>query len=301
MNTELGRKITSLTLMTIMVAGGLSFAVPGAMPSAYAGANANLFVSAENPLFGNSAFGPQVIEVIVSDSGISSLDDAHGEPDVTVDGNKLRMLQATDGNWYGYFGEKTFITEADQAVATARSGATAVAAGVGLDYGLFCKADGNRPLGFSTLDSDGIAIPMNATGGSGVLTGTFDVDIGTDNISTSKNPSYSVANTDSGGGSTYTNGTQGTATFLLCPNDVPATISSEHKDIGVIRENKTLNRGLTSGVSVGNGMGISHSNYWPFIQLYTLTEGSTVDVTYNKGGNPQAVAIDWTADYDATW
>ena len=34
MNKELGRKITSLTIMTIMVAGGLTFAVPGMMPGA---------------------------------------------------------------------------------------------------------------------------------------------------------------------------------------------------------------------------------------------------------------------------
>jgi len=47
MKNEIGRKLTSLTLMTIMVAGGLTFAVPGIIPAAYA-ANANLFVSAEN-------------------------------------------------------------------------------------------------------------------------------------------------------------------------------------------------------------------------------------------------------------
>jgi len=105
MNTELGRKITSLTIMAIMVAGGLTFAVPGAMPSAFAASNANLFVSAENPLFENNAYGPMVIEVVVSDSNIASLDDSHGEPDVTINGSKLRMLQATDGNWYGYFAE----------------------------------------------------------------------------------------------------------------------------------------------------------------------------------------------------
>jgi small subunit ribosomal protein S1 len=48
----LGRKITSLTLMTIMVAGGLTIAFPGVMPEAMA-ANANLFVSAENSQFNN--------------------------------------------------------------------------------------------------------------------------------------------------------------------------------------------------------------------------------------------------------
>jgi hypothetical protein len=51
--SELGRKITSLTLMTIMVAGGLTIAIPGVMPEAMA-ANANLYVSAENSQFDNT-------------------------------------------------------------------------------------------------------------------------------------------------------------------------------------------------------------------------------------------------------
>ena len=34
MNNETQRKLTSLTLMTIMLAGGMSFAVPGVMPAA---------------------------------------------------------------------------------------------------------------------------------------------------------------------------------------------------------------------------------------------------------------------------
>jgi hypothetical protein len=64
--SELGRKITSLTLMTIMVAGGLTFAFPGVMPEAMA-ANANLYVSAENSNFSNTMVGPQVVEVVVID------------------------------------------------------------------------------------------------------------------------------------------------------------------------------------------------------------------------------------------
>jgi hypothetical protein len=49
-----------------MVAGGLTFAVPGVMPAAYA-ANANLFVSAENSQLDKYMNGPQVIEVVVID------------------------------------------------------------------------------------------------------------------------------------------------------------------------------------------------------------------------------------------
>ena len=132
-------RITSLTIMAILVAGGLTFAVPGAMPSAYAqSSNANLFVSAENASFANSFYGPMVIEVVVSDSNISSLDDAHGEPDVTINGAKLRMLQANDGNWYGYFADKTMAQEADQVMGTTRQAySTMKEYGLGLDFGFF--------------------------------------------------------------------------------------------------------------------------------------------------------------------
>ncbi|MCA9828411.1 MAG: hypothetical protein KC444_08525, partial [Nitrosopumilus sp.] len=131
MNNEIGRKITSLTLMTIMLAGGMSFAAPSMMPAAFA-ANANLFVSAENSQFDNYMSGPQVIEVVVIDSDINDTDQGKGEPDVTVNGKKLRMAQAVDGNWYGYFADKPRAVIADGTV-----GATE---GEGLDFGAICTA-----------------------------------------------------------------------------------------------------------------------------------------------------------------
>ena len=106
MNNEIGRKITSLTLMTIMLAGGMVIASPGMVPMAHA-ANANLFVSAENSQFDNYMSGPQVIEVVVIDSDINDTDEAKGEPDVTVNSKDLRMVQGVDGNWYAYFADKS--------------------------------------------------------------------------------------------------------------------------------------------------------------------------------------------------
>ena len=50
--------------------------------------------------------GPQVIEVVVIDSDINDTDEAKGEPDVTVNGKILRMVQGVDGNWYGYFADR---------------------------------------------------------------------------------------------------------------------------------------------------------------------------------------------------
>ena len=93
-------------------------------------ANANLFVSAENAEFNNYMAGPQVIEVVVVDPDISSTTQGRGEPDVTINGRELRMAQAVDGNWYGYFADVNMAQTAD---------ATVTSAGYGLDFGVFCK------------------------------------------------------------------------------------------------------------------------------------------------------------------
>jgi hypothetical protein len=126
------------------------------MPEAMA-ANANLFVSAENSQFGNLVSGPQVVEVVVVDSTINTLDDVHGEPDVTVNGKQLRMAQATDGNWYAYFAE---VQQAQYADATyTNADATTDVPGIGLDFGDFCSpASGAAVLGFSVSETDGIAV-----------------------------------------------------------------------------------------------------------------------------------------------
>ncbi|RNJ80410.1 MAG: hypothetical protein EB829_00320, partial [Nitrosopumilus sp. H8] len=66
MNSAILRKMTSITLMTIMVAGGLTIAVPGVTPDAFAAPKelANLGVS--STIFG----GPMVVEIIIKDSNI---------------------------------------------------------------------------------------------------------------------------------------------------------------------------------------------------------------------------------------
>ena len=83
MNNEIGRKTTSLILMTIMVAGGLTFAIPSTVPDAHA-QTPNLYVSAVNPTFDNTFGGLQVVEVIVNDPAIDDTNDS--QPRVEVDG-----------------------------------------------------------------------------------------------------------------------------------------------------------------------------------------------------------------------
>ncbi|MDC0154337.1 hypothetical protein OAJ02_06395, partial [Nitrosopumilus sp.] len=113
MNNEIGRKLTSLTLMTIMLAGGMVIAAPSMVPEAAAAGL--LFVSAENADFNNTFGGAQIVEVIVRDPARDETDEKQGEPTVKVDEHLLRMTQGSDGYWYAYFGSVTHIEAADAA------------------------------------------------------------------------------------------------------------------------------------------------------------------------------------------
>ncbi len=117
-------------------------------------ANTNLFVSAENSRFDDHFAGSMIVEVIVRDPDISGVGSPIGEPNVTINGNDLRMVQATDGAWYAYFAHIDGAQAADQAVADAG------AQGDSLDFGVFCGADTDvAVLGADFTDSQGVAVP----------------------------------------------------------------------------------------------------------------------------------------------
>jgi hypothetical protein len=67
------------------------------------------------------------------------------------------MVQGVDGNWYGYFADRTQAQIADS---------TAVAdSKVGLDFGQFCSASSASVIGdVSFSDSNGVAFPTSAGG-----------------------------------------------------------------------------------------------------------------------------------------
>ena len=73
--------------------------------------------------------------MLIRDSEIGDVGEGHTEPDVTINGNELRMVQTTDGNWYAYF--------ADVHMARAADGLqTGDNAGHGLDFGTIGQATG---------------------------------------------------------------------------------------------------------------------------------------------------------------
>ena len=63
MNNELYRKLTSITLATVMFAGGMTIAIPGELPVAVAQTTSGTLSVSATGSFG----GPQVIEIVVDD------------------------------------------------------------------------------------------------------------------------------------------------------------------------------------------------------------------------------------------
>jgi hypothetical protein len=132
------------------------------MPVAHAQANANLFVSVEESFSPDRFGGAMVVEVVVNDPDLKDTDETETEPDVTVNGNTLRMVQATDGNWYAYIADVENAQNADD---------LSVKGGTSLDFGSGCTAISASALavsgGLSFTDTEGVFFPGTFAGGSG--------------------------------------------------------------------------------------------------------------------------------------
>ncbi|HZS74229.1 MAG TPA: hypothetical protein VFA69_06975, partial [Candidatus Nitrosotalea sp.] len=163
---KIGTSVSIATLLisiiffsnAIQYANGMDPLVPRIESMQHVSSNANLFVSAENPAFQNYFAGPQVIQVIITDPDINRLDEAYGEPVVTVNGKRLRVAQATDGNWYGYFAD---MKQAQYADATQLNNS-----GKGLDFGQFCSTSSSSATGVDFSDTNGIAVARHFSGAS---------------------------------------------------------------------------------------------------------------------------------------
>ncbi len=265
MNNEIGRKITSLTLMTIMIAGSLTFAIPGVTPEAFAVAkqsNPHLFVSGEGHNSLNEIGPGNVIEIVVIDPLISDTDQGKGEPNVSLNGKKVRMAQATDGAWYAYVADRVSMQNMDAVLGNTNG--TAQALGLGLNVGQFCLNSASTPLGIDLSATTGYAVPRYFAAGAGGAT---------------------------------SNGTDGTTALVACQAAAkPLTAISGSanpnpgdKIMNVIRENETLNSGVTA---TGPGqIKFRDTNFWPFIQLFDVAENSNMNIVYNRAGGSEQVSL----------
>ena len=117
MNNKLGRKITSLTLMTIMFAGGMTIGVPSLMPDA----SADQYSATDGMLSVSSTLiqGGAILEVVINDPAYSATDtDIGGGPEVTLGGVDYIATQAVDGKWYAYFADYSSSNKLDDTTGT---------------------------------------------------------------------------------------------------------------------------------------------------------------------------------------
>jgi hypothetical protein len=161
------------------------------------------------------------------------------------------MVQAVDGNWYGYFADR-----AQALIADATAGTNT---GFGLDFGGFCDntlvLTGSSGLAGTTDfgDTNGVMIPSTAGIANVHATGAAD----------GVSPSAACGTNAAGVGTT--------------------------PGMNVVREAKDVNAGIAATVKAGQ-IGVD-AEQWPFIQLYTLNPTGNVEVQYNKGGGAQSVTL----------
>jgi len=92
----------------------------------------------------------QIMEIIIDDPEISDITILQPEPTVRIDGQKVRMVQSTDGKWYGYVANLHDVKWADSTVSVA---------GTGFDFGEFCASTTNEMvLGVDFGETEGVAI-----------------------------------------------------------------------------------------------------------------------------------------------
>ena len=99
MKNEIGRKLTSLTIMAIMFAGGMAIGVPSFMPEAASDLSVTdglLTVST------TTLQGVAILEIVVNDPNNSDTDNDVSALQVDVGSNTYDLTQATNGKWYAY-------------------------------------------------------------------------------------------------------------------------------------------------------------------------------------------------------
>ena len=141
MNNKIGRKLTSLTLMTIMFAGGLTLAIPGFMPDSAILPEAFADQSTTNgqvTVSSSAMQGAQVLQVTVSDSAISDTGIFQNPATMDFNSSTLQLTQVSDGSWMAYLADYSAAIIAD-----ATDGGTP--ANGDLDFGTDCvlTADAN--------------------------------------------------------------------------------------------------------------------------------------------------------------
>ena len=270
MKNEIGRKLTSLTLMTIMFAGGLAVGAPTMFPDTDAQAGQKLFVSTEQ------LQGGAILEIKVSDPDKNETSDAVQLGPVTVNGNQNPlMVQATDGNWYAY------VADLSQVVA-----AEAISS-IGWDYGNSACASGIGAGGSATMLGS-----LVTTG----ITPYVQLSISTDATYTA---THALQCLDPTRYMALTTNVKGSA---LDVNKL-ASAGPDPDEINMLQNIPTPSTGSKGVAAAGNaGMELNATSgefsHWPLIQTWELDGTNTIcyadeciDVSFGSANDDTGITV----------
>ena len=255
MKNEIGRKLTSLTIMAIMFAGGMTVAAPSFMPGVFAD-----FGATDGQLSVSSVYiqGGAILEVVVNDPDISQTDiDIPNGATVTIDSTTYDMVQATNGKWYAY--------AVDASVSTALD-----ADGDGMEYGVKCSG-----LGINTGHKAEPDASSAGTRGTANILGT-STTVWAEAVA-------AVSSTAAGAGSCLSiNNAPGTT------DDTSGTTSRSLMSAAVLQSAPALSnwngeQENSTSVDLGQrGHSLNASGYgsWPYI--YAFEFSSAFDVDYGS-------------------
>jgi hypothetical protein len=258
MKNEIGRKLTSLTIMAIMFAGGMTVAAPSFMPGVFAD-----FSETDGMLSVSSVYiqGGAILEVVVNDPDVSATDvNISNGPTVSIGGTSYITNQATNGKWYVYAVDKSISTDLDDNVL--------LQAGDGFEYGVRCTSGIGVHLGHA-IESGSHAVGTRGTAniiGSGV-------DIWTEAVSTSS------SDTEQSGACFGLNNMIGTL------DNTAGTTSRQLMSAAVLQNAPSLSdwNGVVANstlIDLGQrGHGLNESGYgsWPYILAFEFDTDNLVE------------------------
>ena len=266
MKNEIGRKLTSLTIMAIMFAGGMAIGVPSFMPEA-----ASDLSSTDGMLTVSTTTlqGAAILEIVVNDTDLSDTTvDINNGATFAIGGTSHDMVQAVNGKWYAYVADASAVILAEASASTLS----------GMEYGILCssglgisESTTNTIIAASSSDVYAAAMKSGGNGASIVAGNCLDID---NARGTLDDDSSTVAREDL------------TAAVL---QGAPAL--SNHND-------------ATSGAATidlgqrGHGLNASGYGSWPYIVSVDLNEdtivsygGDSVTVTYANTDGETSIAL----------
>ena len=278
MKNEIGRKLTSLTIMAIMFAGGMTVAAPSFMPGVFAD-----FSETDGMLSVSSVYiqGGAVLEIVVNDPAVSSTsEDIANGPVVTIGGVEHNLNQAANGKWYVYAVDESVSKLLD-------------ADGDGMEYGTQCTTG----LGIST----GIIESGTGTGTANILPdASYNVWAEINNIAgTTATAAGSCLNANNAVAST--DDTAGTTARPLLSDAILQNAPSLSNHNGELGNSTTVDLGQR-----GHSLNASGYGSWPYILSFefdtdNLVEYGSDNINVEFGNNDNtAISLSNNSPSDST-